>query len=61
MYKGNLKCPHEESGVCHRRGCIYIPRMDCLTEREYKHRLKIAKKMKKKGNKYHERKRIKDF
>jgi len=41
-------CPYMVSGICHRRGCIYLPPMDCLKEDEYRHRINIAKKMNKK-------------
>ena len=30
-----LKCPYKESGLCYRKGCIYIPQMDCMKKREY--------------------------
>lgn len=40
-------CPYAVSGVCYRKGCIYLPSMDCLTVDEYKQRLKYAKKHKK--------------
>ena len=38
-------CPYMVSGVCHRNGCIYLPNFDCLKEDEFRHRMKIAKKM----------------
>lgn len=42
-----ITCPYAVSGVCYRKGCIYLPSMDCLTVDEYKQRLKYAKKHKK--------------
>lgn len=41
-------CPYAVSGICHRDGCIYLPPMSCMTEREYRNRLKYAKKGRKK-------------
>ena len=35
-------CPYAVSGVCYRRGCIFIPHQRCLSKSEFDKRLKIA-------------------
>lgn len=35
-------CPYSVSGICYRRGCIFIPHQQCLSKREYDKRLKVA-------------------
>lgn len=39
-------CPYMVSGICYRKGCIYIPHQQCMTIREYKNRLQFVKKKK---------------
>lgn len=43
--KQNVTCPYMDSGCCTRRGCIYLPHLDCLSHEEFKRRLEIAKKL----------------
>ena len=45
--KQNVKCPYESSGICYRKGCIYIPNLDCMNTHELNNRMKYAKKGKK--------------
>ena len=37
-----VTCPYAISGVCYRRGCIFIPHQHCLSKSEFDKRLKIA-------------------
>lgn len=37
-----VTCPYAVSGICYRRGCIFIPHQQCLSKSEFDKRLKIA-------------------
>lgn len=47
-----VTCPYAVSGICHRRGCIFIPHQRCLNKREYDRRIAIAKNMSSKKQKF---------
>lgn len=44
-------CPYMDSGICYRKGCIYMPDLQCMKSEEFKQRLSIAKKLSKKHKK----------
>lgn len=36
-------CPYMVSGICYRKGCIYIPNMECMKKDELNRRMKFVK------------------
>lgn len=40
-----VTCPYAVSGICYRRGCIFIPHQHCLNKREFDKRMAKAKNM----------------
>ena len=51
-------CPYNDRGLCHRNGCIFIPRMRCMNYHEYKDAMDAYYKYRK--EKQHEHKGIKN-
>ena len=45
-------CPYADSGICYRRGCIFIPHQHCLNKREYDKRMAKAKNISSKNQKF---------
>ena len=37
-------CPYNESGICCRNGCIYLPHMNCMKKGEYTRIIKSYRK-----------------
>lgn len=44
-------CPHKQSGLCYRNGCIFIPQQKCMKKHEFDSIMKSAKKYLKKKKK----------
>lgn len=42
-----LTCPYMVSGVCHRKGCIYLPEQQCM--KEYSKKQQKSRKHAKRG------------